>query len=245
MVRRRTRKDPGQLSRRVGLPASMLFSLLAVFALPQSHAAPVQGPTSKSTRVEPAQSQAGPVHFNLNFLPWRKASATRQSLESVVTRGRAPQEQVQTQPKGASSYLPVSGPVPLRYASARTWPDRMAPAEQTALSIALAPDPDLAIRRDALVADHAAGVPAAPLVTPPETAPVTLTAASASAAESRGPQIVARPVFYGMGEAVLTSDLVLRSLDNMPTDGGAVPSQFRPAVPTDRFLDSVPVAVAR
>lgn len=239
-VRRRIRKDPGLYARRAGLSALTCIALLVVIPSPHVSAAPTQGPTSKSTRVEAAPAESGPVHFNLNFLPWRKASATRQSVEAVVAQA-ARQPETPRRDADRAAYLPTGGSIPLRFCPARTWPDRMTPVQEAALSIALAPDPDLAIRRDELLAQRDAGVPAVPSVMPPVAAPVTTTAASTDAAQYREPQIVARPLYYGIGEAVLTTDLVLRSLDNMPNDRGAVPGQFRPAVPEFRPLDSVPV----
>lgn len=242
MVRRQARKDPGHSTRRAGLPLCVSIFLLAVQLPSDCFAQSAQGPTSKTARVEAPSSEAGPVHFNLNFLPWRKSSAARQTVESAVARAR-PARAPEPVARG-TSYLPAGGSIPLRFASARTWPDRMTPADEAALAVALASDPDLAIRRDQLLAQHAAGVPAVPTVTPNEAPDITITASSADAAESREPQIINRPMLYGMGEAVLTSDMVLRSLDNISTEKGAVPQQFQPAVRRDGGIDSVPPATA-
>jgi len=244
VVRRHTRKDPGQNTRRAGLPACILISLLVVNTSLPSHAAPKQGPASKATpTVQATQSEPGPVHFNLNFLPWRKESAARQSVESAVSRSQPP---AVPQPNArGSSYLAVGGSVPLRFASPRSWPDRLSPMEEARLRVALAPEPDLAIRRDELLADKAAGIQALPTVMTPGTGATTTTISSADAQVTREPQIIHRPLLYGMGEAVLTTDLVLRSLDNISADRGSVPGQFRPAVPQERSTDSVPVATAR
>lgn len=254
VVRRHTRKDPGQTLCRAGLPALIFISLLVVILSPQSHAAPKQGPASKSVPAQSAQAAtstksvdatepaSGPIHFNLNFLPWRKESAARQSVESAVAKSKPPPP---PEPNArGSSYLASGGSIPLRFSSPRTWPERMSPTDEAALSIALAPDPDLAIRRDELLAQHDAGVPVVPSVVAPESAAVTTTAASADAQQYREPQIIHRPLLYGMGEAILTTDLVLRSLDQTSTDRGSVPGQFRPAVPQQRSTDSVPVATA-
>jgi len=188
------------------------------------------------------EPHSGPIHFNLNFLPWRKESATRQTVESAVARSKPPPP---PKPNArGSSYLAVGGSVPLRFSSPRTWPERLSPADETALSLALASDPDLAIRREELLAQHEAGVPVTPTVVPPDGTSVTTSAASADAQQYRDPQIIHRPLLYGMGEAILTTDLVLRSLDQTSSDRGSVPGQFRPAVPQQRSTDSVPVATA-
>lgn len=240
-IRRRTRKDPGPVASRAGLLPFVVVALLVVSIAPQASAQTSQGPTSKAAHVDVAGAESSPVHFNLNFLPWRKQSAARQSIESVVAKARP--EPVRQHVVRGSSYLPTGGSIPLRFSSARTWPERMTPHAEAALAVALAPDPDLAIRRTELLTQHAAGVPAAPTVAPAEpSASITTTASSAEAAEYHEPQVVNRPLLYGMGEAVLTSDLVLRSLDNISSERGAVPTQFQPAVPREQMTDSVPVA---
>lgn len=245
VVRRHVRKDPGQNLRRAGLPAFVLISLLVVNLSPQSHAAPKQGPSSKSVPTQAAVTESSgsqPVHFNLNFLPWRKESAARQSVESTVAKSRPPPP---PEPNArGSSYLAVGGSIPLRFSSPRTWPERLSPADEAALSIALASDPDLAIRRDELLAQQAAGVPVSPSVVAPDSGETSTIASSADAQQYREPQIVQRPLLYGMGEAILTTDLVLRSLDHVSHDRGSVPGQFQPAVPKQRSTDSVPVATA-
>jgi len=250
VVRRRARKDPGQYTRRAGLPACIL-TLLVVTSPTFSHAAPKHRTPPMPSASAEASAQAveatestdsGPLHFNLNFLPWRKESAARQSVQSAVARSKPP---AAPEPNArGSSYLAVGGSIPLRFASSRGWPERLSPADESALSIALAPDPDLAIRRDELLAQHEAGIPVTPTVLAPEAPAVTTTAASSDADEYREPQIIHRPFLYGMGEAILTTDLVLRSLDNISSDKGSVPGQFRPAVPKNRSTDSVPVATA-
>lgn len=251
VVRRRTRKDPGQYTRRAGLPSLVFISLLVVTFSPQSYAAPKQGPASKSTpaskaaapqAAEVAQPESGPIHFNLNFLPWRKESVARQSVESAVASTKPPPPPAPN--ARGSSYLALGGSIPLRFASPRSWPERMSPADEAALSIALAPDPDLAIRREELLAQHEAGVPVTPTVMAPDGTATTTTTSSADAQVHREPQIIQRPLLYGMGEAILTTDLVLRSLDNISSDRGSVPGQFRPAVPQERATDTVPVATA-
>jgi len=244
VVRRRTRKDPGQYTRRAGLPACILISLLVMNTSLPSHAALKQGPASKATpAMQATQSEPGPVHFNLNFLPWRKESAARQSIESAVSTSQPP---AVPQPNArGSSYLAMGGSVPLRFASPRSWPDRMSPMDEARMRIALAPEPDLAIRREELLAEKESGIQAMPTVMAPGTGATTTTISSADAQVTREPQIIHRPLLYGMGEAVLTTDLVLRSLDNISADRGSVPGQFRPAVPQERSMDSVPVAMAR
>lgn len=254
VVRRRTRKDPGQISRRAGLPAFVHILLLAVipFSSQPLRAAAAQGPVSKSIRVEPARSEASPVHFNLNFLPWRKESAARQSVQSIVstTKKTVRPESVPEPTPGAkgASYLPAGGALPLRFASARKWPERMSTADERALSLALAPDPDLAILPESALAQTSAGDGTAFGATGPATAgltgggAVTIVAASADAAPPT--RIVSRPAYVLSGEAILTADLVLNSLGNLSHGRNAVPAHFRPAVPEDRSLDSVPMAVA-
>jgi hypothetical protein len=251
VVRRHTRKDPGQNIRRAGLPAFILISLLVVTFSPQSYAAPKQGPASKSVPapksaapqvVETEQADASPVHFNLNFLPWRKESAARQSVESAVAATKPPPPPAPN--ARGSSYLALGGSIPLRFASPRTWPERMSPADEASLSIALAADPDLAIRRDELLAQHEAGIPVTPTVMAPDGPATTTTASSQDAQVYREPQIIHRPLLYGAGEAILTTELVLGALDNISSDRGSVPGQFRPAVPKERSTDSVPVATA-
>ncbi len=242
-VRRRKRKDPGQSSRRAGLSLSVFIALLAVCASPESRAQS-QGPASKYERAAPVAAAPGPVHFNLNFLPWRKESAARQTVESALSKTAPSRTPATVSTSRNSAYLPAGGSIPLRFAATRSWPDRMASADETALSVALAPDPDFAIRREQLVAEHAAGVPAVPSVTPTESGSVTVTASSADAAVYRSPQIVPRPMISGLGEVILTTDLVLRSLHDIPTARGSVPEGFRPAVPQTRSFDSVPATVA-
>lgn len=239
-VRRRKRKDPGHNSRRAGLSLAVSMLLLAVCASPESRAQ-APGPVLDDDRVAPATA---PVHFNLNFLPWRKESATRQTVESAFARTRPTRTTATVVAPRSASYLATGGSIPMRYAPVRSWPDRMAPEDETALSIVLAPDPDLAIRREQLVAEQAAGVPATPTVMPSDNGSVTTTASSAEAMIERSPQIVPRAMILGHGEVVLTTDLVLRSLQDIPTERGSVPEGFRPAVPQGRSFESFPAAVA-
>jgi len=199
--------------------------------------------SARSAAAEVENGDRSPMHFNLNFLPWRKESAARQSLEAAVERSR---------PKAApapvarsSSYLATGGSIPLRFSAPRAWPSRMAPTQEKALAIALAPDPDVALRRQELLAQNDAGVAAVPkVVSSDASAAQVTTVSSAQADEDRGPQVVHRPLLYGAGEAILTSDLVLRALDGLGSERGAVPGNFRPAVPKESQLDSVPLATA-
>ena len=215
LVRRHIRKEPGHLACRAG---PIVFALLVSLVVPSTVLAQSMGNPAKVVRVNSLEhtsaETSAPATRTLVQIPTTSAEVRTETPDTKVTGEQKTVMVVSTGP-----YLPLTGALPLRFASSRKWPAPLpkstTPSEETVSTVAQAP---------------------ATIATPAETRPVMASAPNPSNSTTIGTGAVATmptitPAKTEPQAAMLTADMVLGYLGNLPPGDARVSVRFEPAIP--------------
>lgn len=220
LVRRHFRKEPGHLACRVG--PVVFAALLSLFAL-SAVEAQTHGHPAKVVRMPEANTFDVRVAFEPESAPASAPSMTEEAPSPVETVTNSEPEPVlvveaerppaRTRPRKIvltkGPYLPVIGPQPLRFSATRSWPSPL-------------PEPE--VNEEPAVAAVAATTESTPDESPPSAAESVMVAASQS--------VPPKPAAYDTTMPnVLTADMVLGFLGDLPASSTRVQGRFEPAVP--------------
>ncbi len=222
LVRRHWWKEPGHLACRVGSIVSVSFIALA--ALPSVHAQ-TRGNPAKVIRINPVEDLGlrvaspgaesdGPMASTDDAAPTETITSPEPEPVLIV-RAEPPRHRANVIVLTTGPYLPVTGSLPLRFSSTRSWPPPRprpeAPTEAATVSRDESPS----------VAPEPAPIVATEDSVPPAVVPVVIKADPTSAPTDHA----AQPT------GALSADTVLGFLDNLPHGESRVSVQFEPAIP--------------